>query len=132
MLPPGWCQLDLHYEDGYLQSEYTINVRFVDFFKIQFMSVFLAEEFPQLQDKIYLDHAGATLYSGTQIDQVRQELMGQLMGNPHSSADNHEMVEEARSLVLQHFNTDNRQYDVIFTSGATASIKEWLGTTKIK
>ena len=92
---------------------------------------FVAEEFPQLGDKIYLDHAGATLYTRTQIEAVREELLVQLVGNPHSSPDNVEVVEEARNLVLQHFNTDNQQYDVIFTSGATAGIKEWSGSTRI-
>merc|ERR1719300_2032514 len=49
--------------------------------------------------------------------------MVQLAANPHSSAENAEMVEETRKAVLRHFNTDNRHYDLIFTSGATASIK---------
>ena len=52
--------------------------------------------------------------------------MVQLAANPHSSAENAEMVEETRKAVLRHFNTDNRHYDLIFTSGATASIKDWL------
>ena len=54
--------------------------------------------------------------------------MSRLVGNPHSAPENAKVVEEARNLVLRHFNTDSRHYDVVFTSGATASIKEWLET----
>ena len=57
--------------------------------------------------------------------------MVQLAGNPHSSAENADVVEEARNAVLHHFNTDNRHYDLIFTSGATAGIKEWSGCARI-
>ena len=57
--------------------------------------------------------------------------MSRLVGNPHSAPENAEMVEEARNLVLRHFNTDSRHYDVVFTSGATASIKEWLETNSV-
>ena len=92
---------------------------------------FLDEEFPHLEGRTYLDHAGAGLYSKSQIDGVRDQLMSRLAGNPHSAPENGEMVEEARGLVLRHFNTDSRNYDVVFTSGATASIKEWLETNSV-
>ena len=89
---------------------------------------FVAEEFPHLKGQTYLDHAGAGLYSKSQIEGVREQLMSRLVGNPHSAPENAKMVEEARNLVLEHFNTDSRHYDVVFTSGATASIKEWHET----
>ena len=92
---------------------------------------FVAEEFPHLRGQTYLDHAGAGLYSKSQIDGVREELMSRLAGNPHSAPENAAVVEEARNLVLRHFNTDSRHYDVVFTSGATASIKEWLETNSV-
>ena len=80
---------------------------------------------------MYLDHAGASLYSKTQIEEVTQELGQRLAANPHTSPENAEAVEETRNVVLKHFNTDDTKYDVIFTSGATASIKERLEGTSV-
>ncbi|PAA63812.1 hypothetical protein BOX15_Mlig001940g2, partial [Macrostomum lignano] len=84
-------------------------------------------EFPQLNDYVYLDHAGATLYSERQLTRVMQELQSGLYGNPHTqarkSAHTSRLVEEARNSVLKHFNTSNQQHAVIFTSGATAAVK---------
>ena len=63
---------------------------------------------------------------------VLASYLGQrLAGNPHTSPENAEAVEETRNVVLRHFNTDDTKYDVIFTSGATASIKERLEGTSV-
>ena len=109
----------------HLQSSHHSNARLLTFSTplCRLTDCFVAEEFPHLRGQTYLDHAGAGLYSKSQIDGVREELMSRLAGNPHSAPENAAMVEEARNLVLRHFNTDSRHYDVVFTSGATASIK---------
>ena len=86
----------------------------------------LEEEFPQLSGVTYLDHAGATLFSKTQIERVSAELKGNLFFNPHTNGAKNrstKAVAEARSLVLRHLNADPDEYSVIFTSGATAGMK---------
>lgn len=55
------------------------------------------------------------------------DLSTNIYGNPHShnpsSQLTTERINEVRNKILQHFNTDSDSYSVIFTSGATASIK---------
>ncbi|DBA68898.1 TPA: hypothetical protein ACH3X2_001175 [Trebouxia sp. C0005] len=67
----------------------------------------LKTEFPHLNSKVYADHAGATLYSKSQIDAFRQDLASHLFGNPHSqhgwsgNEGSAQAVAEARQLTLQ-------------------------------
>ena len=44
------------------------------------------EQYPMLRDAIYLDHAGTTLYSKAQMDRFHQDMMANLIGNPHSAS----------------------------------------------
>merc|ERR1711892_362623 len=86
----------------------------------------LKDEFPQLSDVTYLDHAGATLFSKSQLKSVTAELRENLFFNPHTAGTKNKStkaVAEVRSLVLRHMNADPEEYSVIFTSGATAGIK---------
>ncbi|URE41451.1 hypothetical protein MUK42_33043 [Musa troglodytarum] len=46
-----------------------------------------ASEFKRLQGLVYLDHAGATLYSEAQIEAVAKDLTSSVYGNPHSQSD---------------------------------------------
>ena len=75
---------------------------------------------------MYLDHAGCTLYSQSQLRNHLEDLSSSLYGNPHSgnisSRATHEAVEFVRDLMLQHFKTDCDRYDVIFTSGCTGGL----------
>nr|XP_012223051.1 PREDICTED: molybdenum cofactor sulfurase 1 [Linepithema humile]XP_012223052.1 PREDICTED: molybdenum cofactor sulfurase 1 [Linepithema humile] len=84
-------------------------------------------EFARLKSECYVDHAGATLYSDTQIRNVSADLHGSLYANPHSvgiaSSSTQDIIERTRYRVLSHFNTTPDEYSVIFTSGATASLK---------
>ncbi|EFN72786.1 Molybdenum cofactor sulfurase [Camponotus floridanus] len=88
---------------------------------------FLQNEFARLKDECYVDHAGATLYSDTQIRKVGADLHGSLYANPHSigigSSMTQDIIERMRYRILSHFNTTPDEYSVIFTSGATASLK---------
>ncbi|KAF5731209.1 MoCo sulfurase [Tripterygium wilfordii] len=62
-----------------------------------------ATEFKRLQNgTVYLDHAGATLYSELQMEAILKDLT---------------------SSVLEYFNASPRDYKCIFTSGATAALK---------
>ncbi|KAF5731289.1 Molybdenum cofactor sulfurase (LOS5) (ABA3) isoform 1 [Tripterygium wilfordii] len=62
-----------------------------------------ATEFKRLQNgTVYLDHAGATLYSELQMEAILKDLT---------------------SSVLEFFNASPRDYKCIFTSGAAAALK---------
>lgn len=85
-------------------------------------------------DDCYLDHAGATLYSEVQIKNIYNDLCTNLYGNPHSisscSKNVTDIVDQVRSNILNHFHTNSEEYDIIFTSGATAAIKLLLENFK--
>ncbi|CAH0558996.1 unnamed protein product [Brassicogethes aeneus] len=85
------------------------------------------KEFLRTKDHIYLDNAGAALYSENQIKNVYSELSSNIFANPHAkntfSKTTQDSVDITRHLILQHFNTNSDEYSVIFTSGATQSIK---------
>ena len=79
--------------------------------------LFLEHEFPNSNntDNIYLDHAGATLPSKTQLQSVFDELNNTEFSNPHSksklSQNTDDEIEKARLLVLSHFNASPEEYD---------------------
>jgi molybdenum cofactor sulfurtransferase len=58
---------------------------------------------------------------------VYEEVLSKPLCNPHSRGPSGlktaRMIEDARELVLSHFHTTSDEYEVIFTSGATASLK---------
>ncbi|VEN56244.1 unnamed protein product [Callosobruchus maculatus] len=87
----------------------------------------IAKEFKRKGENTYLDHAGATLYSEIQIQNVFRELSTNLYDNPHSMNMSGKLTEDAVDLVryriLDHFNTNDQEYSVVFTSGATAALK---------
>ncbi|XP_043250230.1 molybdenum cofactor sulfurase 1 [Colletes gigas] len=87
----------------------------------------LENDFSRIKEECYLDHAGATLYSDSQIKSVTTDLYSTLYANPHSigTASNvtHDIIEHMRYVILDHFHTSSDEYTVIFTSSATASLK---------
>ncbi|XP_044962488.1 molybdenum cofactor sulfurase isoform X1 [Hordeum vulgare subsp. vulgare] len=86
-----------------------------------------AADFKRLQGTVYLDHAGAALYSEPQMADVVKDLASNVYGNPHSQSDSSmaatDQVTAARHQVLKYFNASPRDYKCIFTSGATAALK---------
>ncbi|RYQ85530.1 hypothetical protein Ahy_B10g105095 isoform B [Arachis hypogaea] len=92
-----------------------------------------ATEFNRLQDLVYLDHAGATLYSELQMESIFGDLTSKVYGNPHSQSDSSsatlEIVKDARQQglsfiqVLDYCNASPKDYKCIFTFGATAALK---------
>ncbi|KAI8767171.1 molybdenum cofactor sulfurase, partial [Biomphalaria glabrata] len=76
---------------------------------------------------VYVDHAGATLYSSSQVDAVHHDLMSHLYGNPHShnasSKLSTDTIDQIRYKVLKFFKTNPEEYNLIFTSGCTASLR---------
>ncbi|KAI1146183.1 molybdenum cofactor sulfurase [Nemania diffusa] len=85
------------------------------------------EEFPMLHDSIYLDHAGTTLYSKSLVDSFATEMVANLYGNPHSASASSQYttlrIENVRHRVLQFFNADPAEFDLVFVANATAGIK---------
>ncbi|KAF9589840.1 hypothetical protein IFM89_028775, partial [Coptis chinensis] len=86
-----------------------------------------ATEFKRLQGLVYLDHAGATLYSELQMESVLKDLTSNVYANPHSQSDagfaTCEIVRAARQQVLDYCNASPKDYKCIFTSGATSALK---------
>ncbi|KAG5266453.1 hypothetical protein AALO_G00232270 [Alosa alosa] len=87
----------------------------------------IEKEFSRMKGITYLDHAGTTLFSESQIKAFYQDLTGNVYGNPHShnlsSRLTHDTVEHVRYRILEHFNASPEEYTVIFTSGSTAALK---------
>ncbi|KAL2862822.1 pyridoxal phosphate-dependent transferase [Aspergillus lucknowensis] len=85
------------------------------------------EEYPSLEDVIYLDHAGSTVYARSMIQSYASDLQANLYGNPHSdntpSRISGARVDEIRVQLLRFFGADPSGFDIIFTANATASIK---------
>lgn len=84
-------------------------------------------EFRRLNGLVYLDHAGATLYSESQMQAILEDLTTNLYGNPHSQNDSSvassDIISSARQQVLAYCNASPKEYKCIFTSGATAALK---------
>ena len=78
-----------------------------------------------VMDSVYLDHAGAALPPKDLLQDVSSDLMESVsrLGNPHSSIECGNKIDEARALVLHHFKASHDHWDVVFTSGATGSIR---------
>ncbi|CAO3570930.1 unnamed protein product [Mortierella alpina] len=86
------------------------------------------EQYPQMKDAIYMDHAGATLPSQAHLNKFTADLTSNLYANPHSKSPSSQAtsarVESARQKVLEHFKASiHGEWDIIFTANATAGIK---------
>ncbi|KAH9844464.1 Molybdenum cofactor sulfurase [Teratosphaeria destructans] len=85
------------------------------------------EQYPMLEDALYLDHAGTTLYSKRLMERFQADMMADLFGNPHSTSPSSQrstaLVEDVRHELLRFFNADPNDFDLVFTSNATAAIK---------
>ncbi|KAK3395886.1 putative pyridoxal phosphate binding protein [Sordaria brevicollis] len=85
------------------------------------------EEYPMLQDSIYLDHAGTTPYPKSLMDRFAYEMTTNLFGNPHSASASSQLstnrIQDIRLRALQFFNADPNDFDLVFVANATAGIK---------
>ncbi|RFU72968.1 molybdenum cofactor sulfurase [Trichoderma arundinaceum] len=88
---------------------------------------FRDQEYPALQDSVYLDHAGSTLCSKSLVDAFAKEMTSVLYGNPHSgslpSQHSASKIDEVRVHLLNFFKADPDQYDLVFVANATAGVK---------
>jgi molybdenum cofactor sulfurtransferase len=75
----------------------------------------------------YLDHAGTTPYAKSMIEAFSQQMTSNLFGNPHSMSLSSQLstqrTDDIRLRVLQFFNADPEEYDLVFVANATAAIK---------
>lgn len=74
-------------------------------------------------DTVYLDHAGATLYSEPQLAAVYALLGSTLIANPHTTKHTEDLIDQVRYRILTLVNASADEYSVVFTSGATAALK---------
>ena len=76
---------------------------------------------------IYLDYTGGGLYADRQIRRHSEFLLGNVLGNPHSSnptsAFTTRKVEDTRKRVLEFFNASPDEYVPVFTSNASQALK---------
>lgn len=57
------------------------------------------------------------------MHQICSNLVSNVYCNPHTSKSTEDLVDQVRYKILKCFNTTSDEYSVIFTSGATASLK---------
>lgn len=74
-------------------------------------------------EKCYLENAGTALYPQTLLTKVNEDLLKNVYMNPHSDKYTKDCIEQIRCTVLNHFNTDQSNYSLIFTSGTTQSLR---------
>ncbi len=88
-----------------------------------------AREYARLdqQGQVYLDYTGGGLYAESQLRAHLALLTSHVFGNPHStnpaSQAMTDLVERARSYVLEYFNADPQEYEAIFTLNASGALK---------
>ncbi|KAJ1974725.1 hypothetical protein H4R35_003474 [Dimargaris xerosporica] len=87
----------------------------------------MESDFPQLQDQVYLDHAGTTIPSRVAVQAFARQATQQVWGNPHSqngpAQRTADCIQWVRTRILDTFNTTELDYSVVFTANATAGLK---------
>uniref|UniRef100_A0A914Y5T4 Aminotransferase class V domain-containing protein n=1 Tax=Panagrolaimus superbus TaxID=310955 RepID=A0A914Y5T4_9BILA len=79
--------------------------------------------------RIYLDHAGATLPSMAQMEEISSNLTTDIfrLGNPHSRHQSGEttadIIKQVKESILLHFGVTSEEYAVIFTKNTSDSLK---------
>lgn len=87
------------------------------------------QQYPTLEREshVYLDYTGAGLYALSQLESHQELLTNSIFGNPHSynptSMKATEIVEHARSYILEFFHASQDEYVCIFTQNASGALK---------
>ncbi|SPO26648.1 related to molybdenum cofactor sulfurase [Ustilago trichophora] len=86
---------------------------------------------------VYLDYTGASLYPSSLISDHAKWLKRSVAGNPHSTSPSSLLssraTQEARKAVLEFFDADEAEYDLVWTANATAGFRivgetyDWQG-----
>ncbi|KAH8891010.1 PLP-dependent transferase [Thozetella sp. PMI_491] len=91
------------------------------------VEVIREEEYPHMNNGIYLDHSGATIYAKSTVNGFAERMRTSLLGNPHSANEparvSGEMVDEVRAKTLQFLGADPEHFDLVFVANATAAVK---------
>ncbi|SPQ18723.1 4e0438f3-a21a-4ddb-96ce-2bb24df7defd [Thermothielavioides terrestris] len=91
------------------------------------VEVIRQEEYPHMNQGVYLDHGGTTIYARATIERTTAKLLANLYGNPHSAnrpaALSGDVVDGARARALRFLGADPRHFDLVFAANATAAIK---------
>jgi molybdenum cofactor sulfurtransferase len=101
----------------------------VESVRSQYFEELRVREFSRLDEggHVYLDYTGSGLYAERQLRDNDDFLEHHVLGNPHSenpaSTVATELVESARTDVLDFFGADTKEYAVVFTSNASAALK---------
>ena len=88
-----------------------------------------AREYARLdeQKQVYLDYTGGGLYAEAQLRDHLALLSRKVLGNPHSNNPTSramtELVEHARSYILEYFKASPDEYVAIFTPNASGALK---------
>ncbi|KAF8317189.1 PLP-dependent transferase [Clavulina sp. PMI_390] len=85
-------------------------------------------EFTRLQNSgVYLDYTGAGLYPESLIKEHRDQLLNNVFGNPHSASPSSMLSSKyahaARLAILNFFDADPNEYDVIITTNASTALR---------
>ncbi len=100
-----------------------------DYNTTQSLDELRAREYARLdaQDQVYLDFTGGGLYADCQLRDHMAMLSHNVFGNPHSANPTSQamtnLVEHARSYVLEYFNASPDEYGAIFTANASGALK---------
>ncbi|KAI2624413.1 PLP-dependent transferase [Hypoxylon sp. NC1633] len=85
------------------------------------------KEYAHMNDGIYLDHSGATIYAKSTVDSFCAKMVTHLYGNPHSenfpAKLSGEVVDQVREKTLNFLGASPEHFDLIFVANATAAIK---------
>ncbi|RLD02552.1 MAG: hypothetical protein DRI32_08750 [Chloroflexi bacterium] len=97
--------------------------------KTEKLDILRANDYARLDrlGQVYLDYTGGGLYAESQVKTHQVILRDNVFGNPHSSNPTSmastKFVDSARAYVLEFFNADPAEYDVIFTANASGALK---------
>lgn len=96
-------------------------------FAAQQTNIIITLQCLQVEDEIYLDHAGTTLFPRSAIGSFTKDITSNIFGNPHSESKSSRLstlrVEETRLRALKFFNASPDEFDLVFVQNATAAIK---------
>ncbi|KAK7752093.1 hypothetical protein SLS62_006059 [Diatrype stigma] len=84
-------------------------------------------EYPHMNNGVYLDHSGTTIYAKSAVDSFAQKMVANLYGNPHSENSpaklSGDVVDEVRLSTLRFLGADPNDFDLVFVANATAAVK---------
>ncbi|KAI1083611.1 PLP-dependent transferase [Whalleya microplaca] len=85
------------------------------------------KEYPHMNDGVYLDHSGATIYAKSTVDSFCAKMVTNLYGNPHSenfpAKLSGDVVDQVREKTLNFLGASPKEFDLVFVANATAAIK---------